>query len=127
MTCARMRLRDDPLGAGPRRDKLQADLIELDALVEEGVACARSAQSSTEPMRAVDLNALLDGLVCDYVDAGHLMRLEGSLKPPLRTRPLALKRLVTMLAGALKGTLSLSNRACGGLEARLSLRLAAAS
>ena len=193
----RMRLRADLLGAGPLRDKLQADLIELDALVEEGVAYARSAQASAEAVRAIDLNALLDGLVCDYVDAGHPVRLKGSLAVPLRTRPLALKRIVTNLldnavkfsgaaellieqtqpdaidivvrdsgpgipegelgavlqpfyrvepsrnrdsggtglglaiaqelAGALEGTLSLSNRASGGLEARLSLHIATAS
>jgi signal transduction histidine kinase len=48
-------------------------------------------------VRAVDLNALLDGMVCDCVDAGQAVRLGGSAAAPLRTRPLALKRLVTNL------------------------------
>jgi signal transduction histidine kinase len=93
----RMRLRADLLEAGPLRDKLHADLAELEALIDEGVAYARSAQASAEAVRAVDLNALLDGMVCDCVDAGQAVRLGGSAAAPLRTRPLALKRLVTNL------------------------------
>ena len=188
----RMRLRADLLAAGALRDKLQGDLAQLEALVEEGVAYARSAQASAEAVRAVDLNALLDGLVCDAVDAGQAVRLSGSVDTPFRTRPLALRRLVTNLldnavkfagsaellleqtpagameivvrdngpgiphaeldavlqpfyrvessrsrdsggtglglaiaqelAKALEGTLSLTNRSAGGLDARVSLR-----
>ncbi len=93
----RMRLRVDLLPAGPVHDKLQADLRNLQSLVEEGVSYARSAQANSEPARAVDLNALLDGLVCDYMDAGHSVRLLGSAPVPLNLRPMALKRLVTNL------------------------------
>ena len=93
----RMRLRADLLEAGPLRERLQLDLGELQALVEEGVAYARSAQANSEPVRAVDLNALLDGLVCDYVDAGHDVSLSGTAPVPVQVRPMALKRLVTNL------------------------------
>ncbi len=93
----RMRLRTDLLGSGPVRDKLQSDLADLQGLVQEGVAYARSAQASSETARALDLNALLDGLVCDYVDAGHAVQLVGAAPVPLTLRPLALKRLITNL------------------------------
>jgi signal transduction histidine kinase len=93
----RMRLRADLLAPGPLRERLQQDLRELQTLVEDGVAYARSAQANTEAVRAVDLNALLDGLVCDYVDAGHDVMLSGSAPVPLALRPMALKRLVTNL------------------------------
>ena len=93
----RMRLRADLLETGALRDKLHGDLAQLEALVEEGVAYARSSQASAEAVRAVDLNALLDGLVCDAVDAGQEVRLSGCVEAPFRTRPLALKRLVTNL------------------------------
>ena len=189
----RMRLRADLLELGPLRERLQVDLGELETLVKEGVAYARSAQADTEAVRAVDLNALLDGLVCDYVDAGHRVTLSGRAPVPAALRPMALKRLVTNLldnavkfaggaelllerpapdvldvvirdsgpgipaheldavmqpfyrvessrnrdsggtglglaiaqelAGALDATLSLNNRAVGGLEARLSITL----
>ncbi len=93
----RMRLRADLLASGPLRDKLQSDLADLQALVEEGVAYARSAQANGELARAVDLNALLDSLVCDYADAGHAVHLTGTAPVPLTLRPLALKRLITNL------------------------------
>ncbi len=93
----RMRLRVEMLDTGPVRDKLQSDLTDLQALVEDGVAYARSAQANTETTRAVDLNALLDALVCDYVDAGHAVGLLGKAPVPWRVRPLALKRLMTNL------------------------------
>jgi signal transduction histidine kinase len=93
----RMRLRAELLEAGPLRERLQVDLGELETLVKEGVAYARSAQADTEAVRAVDLNALLDGLVCDYVDAGHRVTLTGSAPIPAALRPMALKRLVTNL------------------------------
>ena len=93
----RMRLRVEMLDPGAARDKLQHDLTDLQQLVEEGVAYARSAQANGEPARATDLNALLDGLVCDYVDAGHAVRLVGTAPVPLQLRPSALKRLITNL------------------------------
>jgi signal transduction histidine kinase len=99
----RMRLRADMLAAGPLRDKLQSDLQDLQALVEEGVAYARSAQANSETACALDLNALLDTLVCDYVDSGHAVRLVGAAPVPLTLRPVALKRLMTnLLDNALK-------------------------
>ncbi|MES2948419.1 MAG: ATP-binding protein [Pseudomonadota bacterium] len=93
----RMRLRVEMLDSGPVRDKLQSDLTDLQALVEDGVAYARSAQANSETPRAADINALLDALVCDYVDAGHAVHLAGVAPVPWQVRPLALKRLVTNL------------------------------
>ena len=93
----RMRLRVEMLSSGLARDKLQSDLCDLQALVEDGVAYARSAQANAEPVRAVDLNALLGALVCDYVDAGRTVQLLGVAPVPWQVRPLALKRLVTNL------------------------------
>lgn len=93
----RMRLRAEMLESSTLRDKLHADLAELQALVEDGVAYARSAQASSEVPRPIDLNALLDSMVCDYVDAGHAVALQGTAPVPVTLRPLALKRLMTNL------------------------------
>jgi signal transduction histidine kinase len=93
----RMRLRVEMLDTGPVRYKLQSDLTDLQALVEDGVAYARSAQANGESLRATDLNALLGALVCDYVDAGHTVQLVGVAPVPWQVRPMALKRLVTNL------------------------------
>jgi signal transduction histidine kinase len=99
----RMRVRTELLADEAVRDKLQADLAEMQNLVEEGLAYARSAHAATEAARPVDLHALLDSLVCDYTDAGHAVVLSGSHPAPLATRPQALRRVVgNLVDNALK-------------------------
>ncbi|MCV2369175.1 ATP-binding protein [Roseateles oligotrophus] len=99
----RMRLRADLLDDALLRDKLGRDLDAMQAMVEEGIAYARSAQSVNEAACRVDLGALLDSLVCDYVDAGHSVQLGGELKAVLVTRPHTLRRMVVnLLDNALK-------------------------
>ncbi len=93
----RMRVRTDLLPDAALRDKLQADLGEMQQLVEEGLAYARSSQAAVELARAVDLPALLDSLRCDYADAGRAVTLAAAALPPVQTRPQALRRLVTNL------------------------------
>ena len=93
----RMRVRTDLLADEALRDKLQADLIDMQHLVEEGLAYARTAHASLEKMQAIDLHALLDGLVCDYRDAARQVELLGASQITLTTRPQALKRVVMNL------------------------------
>lgn len=93
----RMRVRTDLLDDSALREKLQADLLEMQGLVEAGIAYARSAQPDAEAARAVDLHALLDGLVCDYADAGRPVQLEGRAAKPVITRPQALQRVMANL------------------------------
>lgn len=190
----RMRLRIDLLENAALREKMHADLQQMQALVEEGLAYAQSAQAVNEPLCRIDHYALLDSLACDYADAGQPIRVIGHFDGTIVTRPNTLRRVITnLLDNALKfgtdvelalenesvdriviavrdrgpgipeaelqavlqpfyrleasrnrdtggtglglaiahqltlalvGTLSLSNRAGGGLEARLSLPLA---
>lgn len=99
----RMRLRTELLPEGVTRDKLLGDLAAMQSLVGEGLAYARTAHASQETPRAVDLNALLDNLVCEATDAGQRARLSGHLATPLTTRPQALRRVVgNLLDNALK-------------------------
>jgi signal transduction histidine kinase len=93
----RMRLRADLLDNTTLRDKLHGDLNAMQVLVEEGIAYARSAESPTEALCRTDLNALLDSLVCDYVDAGRSVRLGGHCAEPISTRPHTLRRIITNL------------------------------
>lgn len=90
----RMRLRTDLLNERALREKLHSDLDGMQALVEEGLAYARTAQAQQEALRAIDLHALLDGLVCDAIDAGHQVELTGRYELPLNTRVQALRRLL---------------------------------
>jgi signal transduction histidine kinase len=92
-----MRLRAEMLDNAELQGKLQADLDAMQALVREGIAYARSAHGEAEAPARVDLDALLDSLVCDWRDAGHELTLTGKVGRPVMTRPQALRRIVTNL------------------------------
>jgi len=97
----RMRVRCELLPEGGLRDKLQADLDEMQHLVEEGLALAATEHAAQEPLQPVDLGALLDTLVCDFADAGHAVAWADGAPPAdapaLTTRPQALRRVVSNL------------------------------
>ena len=96
----RMRLRADMLDDGTQRDKMQADLAAMQALVEQGIAYARSqnqAQTPDEASCRIDLDALLRSLVYDYQDAGQAVALHGQLGHPLISRPQTLQRILSNL------------------------------
>ncbi len=99
----RLRLRADLLDDTALRDKLHADLAEMQALVEQGIAYARSAHAVQEPQQVVDLQALLHSIIYDYADAGHAVTLSAHGMGSLRTRPQALRRLLcNLMDNALK-------------------------
>jgi len=99
----RMRLRADLMDEAPLREKFLGDLNAMQSLVQEGIAYARDGQGLTETLCLTDMNALLDSVVCDYSDAGKVVRLSGHSEKPLLTRPQALRRIITnLLDNALK-------------------------
>lgn len=99
----RMRLRAELLDDAALRDKLQADLAEMQALVEEGVAYARVPQAAREPLQRVDLRALVECLAEDYADAGQPVRVARAIDMTRSTRPQALRRLLcNLIDNALK-------------------------
>jgi len=104
----RMRLRADLLDDTALRDKLHADLGQMQHLVEQGLAYARSAHAVQEPEAPTDLAALLHSAVADYQDAGQPVKVVGWLGGPdaaivVRTRPRALRRIVgNLIDNALK-------------------------
>jgi signal transduction histidine kinase len=93
----RLRLRADLLDDEALRDKLHADLAQMQALVEEGIAYARSGHALLERPCRLDLHALLDSVVGDYTDAGDPVSFTGESLPPWTTRPQTLRRLVVNL------------------------------
>jgi signal transduction histidine kinase len=99
----RMKLRAEALNESEERNKLLDDLSEMEHLVREGVAYARSSHSVTEPKLNIDLDALLDSIVYDYQDMGRQVSLSGKVGTPVNTRPHALRRLIgNLLDNALK-------------------------
>jgi signal transduction histidine kinase len=99
----RMRLRADLMESSTQRDKLHGDLNAMQVLVEEGIAYARSAHSINESVCRVDVDALLDSLVCDYIDGGQNIVQKTRCGRVITTRPHALRRIVgNLLDNALK-------------------------
>lgn len=99
----RMKLRIEAADEMPERTKLLDDLSEMQHLVRDGVAYARSAHGAEEPALKVDLDAFLDSLVCDYQDTGNPVRLSGQAGASILTRPHALRRVVgNLIDNALK-------------------------
>ena len=99
----RLRLRTEALHDTALREKFEADLLGMQRLVEEGLTYARTVHASAEPPCPVDLHALLDGLVCDYTDAGQAVTLEAPATLVVTTRPQAVQRIVgNLVDNALK-------------------------
>jgi signal transduction histidine kinase len=99
----RMKLRAELMEDSLEKDKLWNDLSEMQHLVQEGVAYARSMDSSTEVSRRIDVQAFLQSLVFDYLDTGKIVRLDMASETVLETRPHALRRLlVNLVDNALK-------------------------
>lgn len=93
----RMKLRVEFMDASAEKDKLWGDLNEMQHLVKEGVAYARSTEPSSEVQRRVQLASFLESLVFDYTDMGKDVQLISSTDLLLATRPQALRRLLTNL------------------------------
>jgi signal transduction histidine kinase len=99
----RMRLRVDVMDDDAQGAKLQQDLHEMETMVKEGVTYARTMHGASEVPLRIDPDALLDSLVCDYLDAGKDVSLQGHLATSLVTRPQALRRIVgNLVDNALK-------------------------
>jgi signal transduction histidine kinase len=93
----RMRLRADLLDDAELRERLHDDLNAMQALVSNGIAYARDGHGVTETSCLVDLDALLDSIVNDYVDSGKAVTLCDALGEPVIAHPNALRRIVVNL------------------------------
>lgn len=93
----RMKLRVEQMDDSPERERLWSDLEEMQHLVREGVAYARSMDGASEAVVKVNLDAFLDSLVLDYQDSGQAVELQGNSNAVLETRPHALRRVLTNL------------------------------
>ncbi|WP_020481082.1 ATP-binding protein [Pseudomonas asplenii] len=99
----RMKLRAEFMDESPEKDKLWQDLGEIEHLVREGVAYARSVHGATELSCRIDLDSFLDSLVFDYQDTGQAVELTGKNGALIEVRPHALRRvLVNLVDNALK-------------------------
>lgn len=92
---ARMRLRVDMAEDSPERDKLVNDLGEIERLVKDGIAYARSAHGNGEKTARIDLSSFIDSIAYDYQDVGKAVSVVGLVEGTATTRPHALRRILT--------------------------------
>ena len=84
---ARLRLRAGFLPEGEDRERIEADIAEMEAMVGR----------TLEPTRPTDLVAILRTLAADASDAGHDVAYEGPARAVLPLRRLAAKRALANL------------------------------
>lgn len=91
---ARLRLRADLAGEGHDRTAFDADLAEMEAMLDDLNAYLRG-DSDPEKRRRVDVAAMLQTLVDDATDAGHVATYDGPDHIAADLRALAVKRSVS--------------------------------
>lgn len=93
----RMKLRAEMAVDGPEKDRLVNDLSEIERLVREGVAYAKSAHGDAEKPVRVDIGSFVHSLAFDYRDTGKAVAVPGAIAAVAVTRPHALRRILTNL------------------------------
>lgn len=91
----RMRLRADMADESPERDKLVQDLREIERLVQDGIAYARSAHGNVEKTSRIDLASFVDSLAYDYQDTGKSVSVVSAVEGTISTKPHALRRILS--------------------------------
>ncbi|MGN8554803.1 UNVERIFIED_CONTAM: ATP-binding protein, partial [Microbacterium sp. SLM126] len=93
----RMKLRAEMAEDSEEKRKMVNDLNEIQTLVREGLAYARSASGDGEPPSRVDLGSFVESLVYDYQDTGKDVAVVQNAGGAILTRPNALRRVLTNL------------------------------
>jgi signal transduction histidine kinase len=90
-----MRLRAEMADDTPEKDKLVGDLSEIERLVQDGIAYARSSHGNAEKLSRIDLSSFIDSIAYDYQDTGKAVRVIDLVKGTVATKPHALRRILT--------------------------------
>ena len=98
----RLRLRTELLQDEQLRDKFERDLREMEAMVATALDFLRGMDNG-EPVRSVDVNAMLESLQTDLRETGGTVTIEGQVAIPYPGRAQSLKRcLANLLENAIK-------------------------
>lgn len=93
---SRLKLRAGFLPEGEDRARMEADIAEMEAMVERTLDYIREGRDA-EPTRPADLSAILQTLASDASDMGHDVAYEGPSRVVLPLRRLAAKRALSNL------------------------------
>ena len=88
----RMRLRAEMLEDGSLREKFEADLLEMEAMVTQTLEFMRGL-SHREPAQLVDIMGLLESLQADNEAMGRTVTIDGRVTRPLERRTAAAQAL----------------------------------
>lgn len=91
----RMRLRADMADDSPERNKLLQDLGEIERLVQDGIAYARSSHGNGERTARIELASFIDSIAYDYQDTGKSVTVRGRIQGTASTKPHALRRILS--------------------------------
>jgi signal transduction histidine kinase len=98
----RLRLRAELLQDEQLRDKFERDLREMEVMVVSALDFLRGMDNG-EPVRPLDVNAMLESLQADLGETGGAVMIEGQATSPYPGRSQALKRcLANLLENAIK-------------------------
>ena len=92
----RMRLRAELLEDASLRQKFEADLLEMEAMVTQTLEFMRGL-SNRDPTQLVDIMGLLEGLQADNEAMGRTVTIDGRVTRPLKGVPQLLKRCLSNL------------------------------
>lgn len=92
----RLRLRTEMLENSPLREKFASDLEEMDDMVSSALRFLRG-EMVDEVLRPVDISALVESVVDDFVEGGAHLSVECATNIRLTVRPHALQRCLTNL------------------------------
>ena len=94
----RLRLRSELLDDDATRDLIDADLGEMEAMIDSTLEYLRGGASS-EAIRPIDLASVIETIVDDHLDQGHRVALGGLATAPVLGRVLSLKRAFSNVIG----------------------------
>lgn len=91
----RMKLRAEMSDESTEKDKLIRDLGEIERLVQDGIAYARSAHGNVEKVSRIDIASFVESMVYDYQDMGKAVAVIDSVVGTVQTKPHALRRILS--------------------------------
>lgn len=89
----RLRLRVAKIADAGMRRSIEADLDEMDEMIEATLEFLRTDRER-EPIQHVDIRAILDTISADAADAGHAVEVSAPRQLVIEGRHLALKRAI---------------------------------
>jgi signal transduction histidine kinase len=93
----RMKLRAEMAEDGLEKDRIIGDLSEIERLVREGVAYAKSAHGDAEKPARIEIGSFVESIAFDYQDIGKPVAVPSTVEAVVMARPHALRRILTNL------------------------------